>query len=424
MGAFTAYTFVAGVFLLASYLVYKCLLANENQPSFNRAVILCLYALSFLLPILPFPLNFGSPTDYGIIEVEEPTIKIAQGSASYASSLFFNIMLAIYLAGALFVTAITAISLFRIKRLIASGVHHQYTGYTLVLIPSKSFTPFSLGHYIVVADAEDQACIDMIISHELAHMQCHHYFDLIIAQAVCIVLWYNPASWLMLSELKAVHEYQADESVLRSGVSARLYQMLLIKKAVGARFPFLANSLNHSNLKKRITMMIKSKSCPARRLRALAAVPAVALAAFLLSVPAVSSTVRNISSSQLITFESVTVVAPGPSHVTLNPNVVETPDVLPQCMGGEAKLMMALSESVKYPAEALKNGIQGKVTVSFTVLADGTTSDYKIINSVNPVLDAEALRAVKALKVKWIPGKKDGKNVACSFALPVNFRIK
>lgn len=170
--------------------------------------------------------------------------------------------------------------------------------------------------------------------------------------------------------------------------------------------------------------MIKSKSCPARRLRALAAVPAVALAAFLLSVPAVSSTVRNISSSQLITFESVTVVAPVPSHVTLNPNVVETPDVLPQCMGGEAKLMMALFESIKYPEEAQKSGIQGKVTVGFTVLADGTISDYKIINSVDPVLDAEALRAVKALKVKWIPGKKDGKNVACNFALPVNFRLK
>ena len=99
-----------------------------------------------------------------------------------------------------------------------------------------------------------------------------------MAQLVAVFQWYNPAAWLMREELKAVHEYQADSGVISSGVNPREYQMLLIKKAVGARFPSLANSLNHSKLKKRITMMYNPKTSASRRLRVLALAPAFAAA--------------------------------------------------------------------------------------------------------------------------------------------------
>ena len=118
--------------------------------------------------------------------------------------------------------------------------------------------------------------------------------DLLIAQAVCIVNWFNPAAWLMRDELMLVHEYQADMAVIDRGHDAQEYQMLLIKKAVGARFPSLANSLNHSKLKKLITMMYKAKSGAGRKWKALALVPALALALGLTGVPVVRAAVSTI----------------------------------------------------------------------------------------------------------------------------------
>lgn len=94
------------------------------------------------------------------------------------------------------------------------------------------------------------------------HLQCRHWIDLIIAESVAVLLWYNPVGWLMRNELQTIHEYEADEAVLSSGINAREYQILLIKKAVGSRFPSIANSLDHSNLSKRIKMMLRKKNFP------------------------------------------------------------------------------------------------------------------------------------------------------------------
>ncbi len=112
-------------------------------------------------------------------------------------------------------------------------------------------------------------------------------------------MWYNPVAWLMREALKSVHEYQADEAVMTSGADLREYQMLLVKKAVGARFPSLANSLNHSKLKKRITMMHKDRSNVVRRMWALALFPAAAVAVAVAGTPAVSLLLSEASAATL-----------------------------------------------------------------------------------------------------------------------------
>ena len=74
--------------------------------------------------------------------------------------------------------------------------------------------------------------------------------------------WFNPAMWLFRKELKAIHEFEADESVLKTEIDAKKYQLLLIQKTVGTRLYSMVNSFDHSSLKKRITMMLKKKSNP------------------------------------------------------------------------------------------------------------------------------------------------------------------
>lgn len=113
-------------------------------------------------------------------------------------------------------------------------------------------------------------------------------------------MWYNPAAWLMRRELRRVHEYQADAEVLDNGINPRDYQMLLIEKAAGVRLQSLANSLNHSNLSKRITMMCKQNNKTARRLRVIGLIPAFALAALAVQTPVLASTLSSLSSATML----------------------------------------------------------------------------------------------------------------------------
>ena len=113
-------------------------------------------------------------------------------------------------------------------------------------------------------------------------------------------------------------------------------------------------------------------------------------------------------------------VAKKPQDETEKPfDVVEEK---PEFPGGMSELMKFLQENVKYPEEAMKNGIQGRVVVQFIVEKDGSISGAEVIKKVNEHLDAEALRVVNAMP-NWTPGKQKGKVVRVKFTLPVTFRL-
>lgn len=95
---------------------------------------------------------------------------------------------------------------------------------------------------------------------------------------------------------------------------------------------------------------------------------------------------------------------------------------LPQFPGGDMALMDFLANNVKYPEEAMKKGLQGRVVVNFIVEKDGSLTNVNVARAVDPLLDAEALRVVKAMP-KWTPGKQNGKPVRVKFNIPVSFRL-
>ena len=297
MGKLLAYSIVSGLILLAMYLVYKLFIARENQHGFNRGILLVIYFVSFCA----YPLyNFFNKLEvkgtisntYDITEVESLTLDTP------AQPFWGTILIWIFLMGAFIVTIKTIITWRRIIRVVHSGEKLKKENFTLVLIEDDKIAPFSWTRYVVINRQDYNNKNSAIIAHELKHIRSWHWMDLLIAQIVCIVNWFNPAAWLMREELTLVHEYQADMAVIEDGHDPQEYQMLLVKKAVGARFPSLANSINHSKLKKRITMMYKSKSCAGSKLKALALVPMVALALGLTTVPSVKAAVSTISTSE------------------------------------------------------------------------------------------------------------------------------
>lgn len=100
--------------------------------------------------------------------------------------------------------------------------------------------------------------------------------------------------------------------------------------------------------------------------------------------------------------------------------VVET---MPSFPGGDAALLLFIKNSVRYPVIAQENGIQGRVTVSFTVNRDGSVVDAEVLRGVDPSLDKEALRVVGTMP-KWSPGLQRGKPVRVKYNVPINFRLQ
>lgn len=105
-----------------------------------------------------------------------------------------------------------------------------------------------------------------------------------------------------------------------------------------------------------------------------------------------------------------------------NDMVFDVVEVMPQFPGGQIAMLQYLMKNIKYPEQAMKEGIQGRVAVSFIVEKDGSISDVKPILSVHPLLNKEAVRVVKSMP-KWSPGKHNGKPVRVRFNLPVMFKL-
>ena len=105
-----------------------------------------------------------------------------------------------------------------------------------------------------------------------------------------------------------------------------------------------------------------------------------------------------------------------------NDMVFDVVEVMPQFPGGQIAMLKYLMKNIKYPEQAVKEGIQGRVTVRFIVEKDGSISDVKPVLSVHPLLNKEAVRVVKSMP-KWTPGKQNGKPVRVRFNLPVMFKL-
>ena len=402
--------------------------------NFNRFALLGLLVLSSLLPLVEASVNSPAAVQETMLTLEQlllmadiqPEGESMAAATPSATVLWLRAALLIYLTGIVFFIARNLCSLARLGRLIRQGKREALDSYlpdrkeknVRLVVHDHDIAPFSWMHWIVIARKDLEENGREILIHELAHIRNRHSWDLLLADLCIFVQWFNPAAWLLKQELQNIHEYEADETVLREGVNARNYQMLLIKKAVGTRLYSMANSFNHSSLKKRITMMLKEKSNPWARAKYLYILPLAALAVTAFARPEVSAVADEIS--------AVKVIAPA-VHDSIQPNVqpaVAAPssalDQMPEFPGGMEALNTYLRNNIRYPQEAQKAGIQGRVIIQFIVSKDGSITDAEVVESVDPQLDAEGLRLIKNMP-RWKPGMRKGQAIRVKQTLPIRF---
>ena len=311
MTTFFLYLMKSVLCLTLFYPFYMVLLSRETFHRFNRMALISILLASVVIPACritteePMLLSqlyqrwehwltgqdaetttatidvSWSDMDLAVISVAEADIVPMEPAFSlgeFLSEHWGDLLFLLYIGGILFLLVRHVASLVRLFSLLKQGrMQRLEDGTRLYLHPQSDIAPFSWMKYIVISETDYRENGRQIVAHEQAHISNHHSWDLLLVEVCLLAQWFNPAAWLLRQELQNIHEYEADDTVLRRGINAKEYQLLIIKKAVGARLYSLANSLNHSSLKKRLTMMMKEKSHPWARLKYLYVLPLAAI---------------------------------------------------------------------------------------------------------------------------------------------------
>ena len=156
------------------------------------------------------------------------------------------LLLGIYTIGAVIYLTMVIRSFADIRKLIASYPKQWKEGCWLIIIPEK-IPSFSWANYIIINE-KDYKEYPQVMVHERMHYLCRHSYDIIFMTVVNAIHWFNPMVWLIRTELKQLHEFEADAGVINQGIDATQYQLLLVRKAVGQKLYTLANGFNHTKL--------------------------------------------------------------------------------------------------------------------------------------------------------------------------------
>ena len=259
---------------------YRLLLSKDTFHRFNRIVLLATAAVSFVLPFCVITIH-EVVTLPVVASPSEPIISEAAGIVMAPEAfkpIWPAILCSLFAIGALAALANTVISILGIRKIISKGSRQVLDSGETLIITDTDTAPFSWMKYIVLSCEDYESGYSQIITHEKAHIALRHSWDIVFVDMITALQWFNPAIWMLKADLRAVHEFEADDAVLRSGADMKEYQYLLIRKAVGKSGYSVANSFNHSTLKARITMMLNKKSSRMSAWKALYVIPLVGFA--------------------------------------------------------------------------------------------------------------------------------------------------
>lgn len=463
----------SGISLALLSLIYILFLRKETFFRLNRLFLLVSVIFSILLPFLKFRVYDPQPVMLAEITVtpyrnlmEAVTIYGRDFSGSVEQTISSsNMIVMIYLIGLLFFLGRFIFRLTQVLSLIRKNAVQKNGSVKFVSI-HKDFSPFSFLSYVFVnPEKKDEIGYEKMVAHEMEHIKQGHTFDVLILEIMTVFQWFNPFMWILKRVIRENHEYLADQAVLKAGISPAQYKHLLLNQAVGFQLE-IANNFNSSLIKKRIKMIskIKSSKFAISKIVFGVLVAAALVIAFaceqketLEAEPVADEQIVKIHLStiedgkvqiegtaeeieklkKMFTEESgFKITTDSLGNVFMMKKAIVTPkslksdeqvffivEEMPEFPGGEMELRKHIANNIEYPEVAKKNGIKGKVYVTFVVGKDGLVKDAKIARGVDPSLDGEALRVVNNLP-KWKPGKQRGEAVNVSYTIPINFALE
>ena len=487
MATFIIYAIRWAVTLTLLYSLYRLLLQRETFHRLNRSVLLAILVVSPLLPLVPLHTDEPTAMDAVLTRIEEPLMSLSTDannadatlatSENAASGLWVRYLAYIYLIG---IAAALAVYMFRLLTLMRVIRRSHRISHPIVpkdvhlMLDMRIKQPSSWMHWIFIGPIDLKQNAEAVLRHELAHVRMKHSWDVILCDLTCHLLWCLPFAWMLRQDLVDVHEFQADEAVLQSGVTLEDYEHLLVRKAVQTQILPIMNTLRRGAVKKRFAMMHSGQSSQWSRLKLLYLVPALAAS---LWVSAQAEEYTTYLNGKLAIQEE---------HESINPSTIEHADVIhsqktvlketatksadtertrpgvrsdvtydkpeqkPQFPGGEAAMYQYISQHIRYPNIAIENDAEGTINVEFFVEENGSITNvkalesspasgksdivvtaYRQVNSNISALDKdEGNRALQESSEELIrgmppfePGRKQGKAVRTKVTLPITYQL-
>jgi TonB family protein len=470
----------AAAYLIAFFLVYSIMLSRDTAYGRNRIFILMSLALAMILPQFTLqtlrPMNiqfFGKLLSEVFITSTTTGTKSLNTLSQEVGPL--SIVYSIYIIGVIIFIFKLLIDLFNLLFLI---IRQRNAGSRIIRFHGFNTAGFSAMGYIFLNTRLNPEEAGEIIRHEQNHLKQNHFIDIIFVEIIKAFQWFNPVVYLFNRSLRAIHEYQADQECLSSGVPVVNYQSLLLNQVFKSRAFNLTNSFSNPSLvKKRMIMMTKERTSALASMKLFIALPVVGLVFLAISayreIPSIpdnsasqvilpkesvssdlSSTPTSPSASQNSTLakspvtKSATSVPPPPppppppplsekkESITdkANPAKEEVIDEsesspfvvveeMPMFPGGDPELLKYIAEHTNYPEVPKANNIQGRVIIRFCVTSEGGVSRISVLKGVDPALDDEAMRVVATLP-QFRPGKQGGKPVPVWYMVPITFTLK
>ncbi len=425
------YAMKMAITLSLLYIPYIFLLKKETHFRTARTTLLATLLLSITIPFIDIPAlhieipytisaNRESPAAIAEAAIPEGSIMADTHETEISSEkIVYYVLVIPYIIITIIILSLRTREITRIRSSINRGtlwieIKEKYT----IHCHAAPTPPYSWMNHIVISQEDYDRYGSEIILHEEGHITHRHSWDMLLLTLVEALQWFNPFVHMLASDLKDIHEYEADAYVLQRRGDTKAYQMLIIKKAVDHASYTLVNSFNHSKIKKRITMMLKKKSNPWRRATALYILPATAIALSLFASPQEVTGTESIQPAAIVNgkvSENVEI------SDTVKGKIFQVCEKAPEFPGGVQALMQHIYKNVEYPDEARKQNKQGKSIVHFVVEADGSISNVKIMKSAgDEQLDKEAMRVVSSMP-KWAPGTQGGEAVRVQFTIPIAF---
>jgi TonB family protein len=470
MNSAVNYIIESGVSLALLSLIYVLFLRKETFFRINRLFLLGSVLFSVILPVIK--LRIFAPQSVILSEITvTPYRNLLESITVYSHGLSgtveqavlsANLLIYFYIAGVAFFFGRFLFRILQLLLIIRRNGVQSANGFKLVIL-EKETSPYSFMNYIFVSQSLMQSRgYDKMIEHEVEHVKQGHSLDVIILELLTVFQWFNPFMWMLNRAIRETHEFLADQAVLSKGVSRGEYKLLLLNQFVGGQL-VIANNFNYSLIKNRIKMMskIKSSKIAITKIAFGLLVATALIVAFaceqkesvISKKNQIDRVVKVTLSGELLKFDGdsadieklISIISKNGNSVSYKDSSgqkvlmkIQTPtpqmkiegeevfyivEEMPEYPGGEIALRQYMATAVKYPDDAVKKGIQGKVYVTFVVSKDGTVADAKIARGVDPSLDTEALRVVNNLP-KWKPGKQKGQAVNVSYTVPINFKLQ
>ena len=298
MSTLLIYAIKSAILLILLFVPGIFLMFKEKMFRFNRMTLLAILMLSLMLPLCNFSrlsmdnMPAVQAIEQGLIQagipvdVASPLPPLSLESDGERPFPWFYVVSILYGIGVMTILCIRLREVLSMGLIIRRGsIWAKEEDGIRIYCHAENVAPFSWLRNIVISEADYKENGREIILHEKAHILYHHSADILLLTLVEAVQWWNPFVYLLGMYLRDVHEYEADDYVLRQGISCHTYSELVIRKAVGANSYTFANNFNHSLTKKRISMMLKTNSKRSQRSRVLYVLPMIALALSAFATP-------------------------------------------------------------------------------------------------------------------------------------------